>query len=841
MKKRCFLFFVFLFSLLTVYGQNRNYLIWLGPYSIDEGRTFETNRERKKVIFETMYAQAQTQQENLRLFLTNQGFSFRSLQVINAVLLSADAADLLTVQLQFPHYNYVDISDWKYKAHSPVFMSDPEISARAIGVAEPGLIAVGARQIWQMGYSGKGVSVLSFDTGVWPDHEAIKDRFMANFFPYKQTWQGYFSPVPVDKGNSHGTHTIGTMLGLHKTNQDTIGLAFEGYYMATDPIVSDLAFLLPLDSILSAYNWALNPDGNPATTYDIPDVICNSWGWVDPPDSSLCTGFMENLLFNIELVGIANEYSAGNDGPAAISVGAPALVSSNVVNAFSVGAVDAHDPAWPIANFSSRGPGVCGNNPSLIIKPEVVAPGVQVRSAVVNNGYSAYNGTSMAGPHVAGALMLLREAFPQASARELKEALYFSAIDLGDPGEDNTYGMGMISIPNAFTYLQNLGYSPANPALGEDDLAVFCVNPPPYWACSADITPQYRIRNNAQTTIDTLHIQLMHNGNLIFANALPVFLAPGDSMLFTAPNALNLDPELNETWLSVSHNAYAEPDLINNNSTFRTYYQMPRVLPYANALSFTGGDTKDWEIRNPDRMRTWEFLASGGLQFCDTSAVIRFPAYTSNVGVPQQDLLISPPVDLPQSDNLYVSFWVAYAKRLQNQKDSVELMIQTDCKDSFSDVLYSGHTQNAATVEQMNPVLFVPSEASHWKRHVVKIPSNYSQNKVYFAFRSKNYKGGSFWLGKFAVHEGSEFVGTEILNLKSDILLYPNPTTDILHLEGSQMGRIKVLDMQGRLVRFFDFADFASSRTIDVESLQKGVYMLEIETAQGRSVLKFIR
>jgi len=61
----------------------------------------------------------------------------------------------------------------------------------------------------------------------------------------------------------------------------------------------------------------------------------------------------------------------------------------------------------------------------------------------------------MASPHVAGAIALLKQAFPDLTGTQLKYALYNTAVDLGDPGEDNTYGKGLIDVYAAFLYLAN--------------------------------------------------------------------------------------------------------------------------------------------------------------------------------------------------------------------------------------------------------------------------------------------------------------------------------------------------------------------------------------------------
>jgi len=841
MKKILILASGLLYSLVS-FAQTKNYIAYFGPYNLDRNKSFALNEDRKAYMTQEMYMQAKASQKQLLGYLNSNNIPNKSYFVVNAVSIKADVNTITSIKNTFPEVEFIDVSDWKYKAHTPVHMGEPEpISVgRAAGAPEPGLLAVGARSMWNMGYTGKGVKVLSFDTGVWPDHPAISSQFMARNYPYAQTWQGYFANEPADKSSSHGTHTIGTMLGLYAPNNDTLGLAFKGYYLATDPIVSNLAFLLPLDSIIGAYNWSLNPDGNIATSYDIPDVICNSWGWVDPPDPNLCTGFIADMLDNIELAGIANEYSAGNEGPGATSVGAPALVSNNLVNAFAVGAVNAHNPAYPIASFSSRGPGVCGNNPSLIIKPEVVAPGVSVRSCVNTNSYASYDGTSMAGPHVAGALMLLREAFPQATAKELKEALYFSADDLGDPGEDDTYGMGMINLENAFNYLLGQGYTASIPADQDNDLEVELMNEPDKWACYSEHTPTYRIINRSSYAINQLTIAFYHNGNTLFNTTQSINIAAGDSTLFTLGQPIPFVDGRNEIWASFTQTEFAERDLVNNNVTYRTYFTTPNNLPYTQTFNSKVGDFQNWEIRNPDGLRTWELLATQGLQFNDSAAVIRNPAYTTNANGMIDDL-ISPPIQIPNSNNVYVSFWVAFHKRLANQRDTVELMIESDCKNSFTNSIYTMTVQNAATYDQTSPVLFVPSTNEHWKRHVVQIPTAFINQKVYFNFRSKSYKGGSFWLGQFAVHEGEDFVSIPEDKLKEAIKIYPNPTESFLHVEGEGINSVRIIDMQGKLILAENNTNASNLISLNVENLRKGVYTIHIVSNSGSNYFKFIR
>ena len=157
-----------------------------------------------------------------------------------------------------------------------------------------------------MGYSGKGLLVYNYDTGVCPEHPAIKDRFLANRFPMEQSWYGHFKSFPNEINSNHGTHTLGTIIGKGLSSGDTIGIAYGAYWMACDLVMSTVEELPPLEEIVAGYQWALDSDNNPETTDDIPDVINNSWRWNDNPDTVHCNDYIKDLMNALEAVGIAN-------------------------------------------------------------------------------------------------------------------------------------------------------------------------------------------------------------------------------------------------------------------------------------------------------------------------------------------------------------------------------------------------------------------------------------------------------------------------------------------------------------------------------------------------------
>jgi len=292
--------------------------------------------------------------------------------------------------------------------------------------------------LWALGHYGLGVVVATLDTGVDLDHLDLGPN-----------WRGgtnsWFDPngqhdLPYD-ANGHGTGVMGLLVGGNSTGVD-IGAAPGAQWIAAkifnDAGVSDLA------KIHQAYQWILDPDGNPATD-DTPDIVNNSWAL---PQTDVCYGEFAGDITVLRAADIVVVFSAGNFGDAAATSVEPA----NNPGSLSVGAVDYYrDPLLT----SSRGPSACGGG----VYPGLVAPGQDVFTTGLTGGGAnpsawAYGtGTSFAAPHVAGAMAVLKSAVPGATAAELESAILGGALDLGVTGADNDSGAGYLDAVAAYTLL----------------------------------------------------------------------------------------------------------------------------------------------------------------------------------------------------------------------------------------------------------------------------------------------------------------------------------------------------------------------------------------------------
>ena len=308
---------------------------------------------------------------------------------------------------------------------------------------------VRAPEVWAAGYTGAGRLVCSFDTGVNGLHPALYSRWKGHDGDSAAAW---FDPVGLQSfphyftefGGlvpSHGTHTMGIMVGADPVTFDTVGVAPGAKW------ISAAVIDIPGASIIDAFEWAADPDGNPNTIADVPDVINHSWGF----QNISCLDVFYSAIENTEAVGIVNIFSAGNDGAAGLR--SPADRALDSLDCFAIGNLNHLTDA--IVSTSSRGPSPCD---LTSVKPNVVAPGNNIRSCYYNYTsarYSLLSGTSQAAPHVSGLVALLRQKNPDATVDQIKTAILTSTRYNAAWGDmpNMIYGWGEIDCVQALAVL----------------------------------------------------------------------------------------------------------------------------------------------------------------------------------------------------------------------------------------------------------------------------------------------------------------------------------------------------------------------------------------------------
>lgn len=330
-----------------------------------------------------------------------------------------------------------------------------EVSAATVDDRTWGVDRIEAHRVHdELGLDGSGVRVATLDTGVAIDHPDLVDK-MATDDPNDPAYPGGWMEFDGD-GNlvassphdsaDHGTHVSGTIHG-GDTSDIQIGVAPGADMMHGLVIPGGSGTFV---QVAAGMQWAIDPvdaAGNPAG--EPADVVNMSLGG--------CGIFQEMVepTRNMRAADVFPAFAIGNAGLTCPNCGDFDTSSpGNVYEAVGVGATDVDDD---VAAFSCGAlmhkddwPQPPADWPDTYMKPDLSAPGVDVISSMPDGGYDTKSGTSMASPHLAGAVALMREAAPDLTVDALQTQLADTSFfdDRHGPDRPNDrFGHGRI---NAF-------------------------------------------------------------------------------------------------------------------------------------------------------------------------------------------------------------------------------------------------------------------------------------------------------------------------------------------------------------------------------------------------------
>ncbi|MFI0242300.1 S8 family serine peptidase [Streptomyces sp. NPDC016845] len=414
----------------------------------------KTHAKKATAAYKELRTHAKSSQRSLTSFLDKEKIGHKDYWIANTVQVTGDQ-DLVNQLATRSDVKSV-IKARKFKLDDSE-TSDAEVtgsrttpattesSADGGDAPEWGVSDIKADQVWDRYEDrGEGIVVANIDSGVQYDHPDLVQQYRGNngdgTFTNDYNFHDTFGACPSDgtpcDDNGHGTHTMGTMVA-----KNGIGVAPNAKWMAAK--ACDSAGYCYQENLLEAGQWILAPtdhNGRNPRPDLAPDIVNNSWGNTGGTDP-----FYQDILAAWHSAGIFEAFAAGNsgDGTTCATTDPPGAQADS----YGVGAYDA---SGEIAGFSGFGPSRVDGS----AEPDITAPGVDIESTWPGSSYNTEQGTSMATPHVAGAVALLWSATPAliGNIDETHKLLDEGAIDVDDThcggtaGANNVWGEGKLDI-----------------------------------------------------------------------------------------------------------------------------------------------------------------------------------------------------------------------------------------------------------------------------------------------------------------------------------------------------------------------------------------------------------
>jgi hypothetical protein len=274
-------------------------------------------------------------------------------------------------------------------------------------------------------------------------------------------------------------------------------------------------------------------------------------------------------------------------------------------------------------------------------------------------------------------------------------------------------------------------------------------------SCVPDLQPQVRFKNLGSTTLTSLKINMIVNNGPVVTTDWAGTLQISEETSFVLPVAsLPLGPSTLRFFLSQPNGAVDE-NLSNDSSSVTVNVGIGTALPVTEGFENPAFPPPGWSqvSSTPAPGFNWQRVTDARHS---GTASIKFDNYNLNVQNQFCDMR-SPLLDVANGDSLAVSFWVAAAVFDNSSQDTLEVLISTNCGNTFTSV-YKKWGQELATRSGFVQTQFTPTLESDWRQEVINLNSFIGQGEVVITFRNINRFGNNIYLDDINITKGSFFL-----------------------------------------------------------------------------------
>lgn len=374
-------------------------------------------KSRGRYVHQRLREAAERSQGPARALLDQRGIAYEAFWIDNVVAVTGSDLGTLQALASLPQLTAV-------RSPRRMGLIEPleRRPATSIGMEaiESNLEHVGVPAVWEQGIRGSGIVVANIDTGVRHTHVTLQNQYRGRQADGSDRhdynwWDPYGRSDSPSDVHGHGSHTMGTMIGDDASHDNRIGVAPAARWIACrgcDETECGSTQLLECAQFMAAPWDRAKANANPDLR---PHVVNNSWG----DCGASYDGWYQGVVDAWHAAGIYPVFSNGNasncgyaEPPGCNTVGNPGRYG-NVTGVGSTGRSDGRYA--PHSNWGSTD-NADGVNPRgfATLKPQVMAPGVDIRSALAGSDteFEAWSGTSMSAPHVSGLIALIWQAAP---------------------------------------------------------------------------------------------------------------------------------------------------------------------------------------------------------------------------------------------------------------------------------------------------------------------------------------------------------------------------------------------------------------------------------------------